>query len=354
MSIWLFIIIIGQVSALSYNLPKFCSNASWDLNAITFTNISTVTGAPLAIFINTNDTIYVVDRANNKIQIWFNNSIGRTQTIHGNFSASFSIFVTTNGDIYVDNGAFNHRVDKWTLNGNISVSVMYASTPCFGLFVDTNDTLYCSMYLLNQVVKRWLNDNSSTLTTIAGTGTAGNTSSMLHNPCGIYVNTNFDLYVADYFNNRIQLFQSGQLNGTTVAGAGSLNTTITLNGPGAIILDADNYLFIVDYLNSRIVGSGPNGFRCLAGCSGSSGSAPNQLSNPATLSFDSYGNMFVTDLGNSRIQKFILSTNPCDEITSTVTSTTTVNPTTTVTSTTTENPKGLLENIIFNITDKYF
>ncbi|CAF4148891.1 unnamed protein product, partial [Adineta steineri] len=325
MSIWLIIIVIGQVSALSYNLPKFCSNASWDLNAITFTNISTVIACPLAIFINTNDTIYVVDRANNEIQIWFNNSIGWTQTIHGNFSASFSIFVTTNGDIYVDNGAFNHRVDKWTSNGNISVPVMYASTPCYGLFVDTNDTLYCSMYFLNQVVKRWLNANSSILTTIAGTGTAGNTLSMLDGPCGIYVNTNFDLYVADYFNNRIQLFQSGQLNGITVVGTASLNTTIALNGPAAVTLDADNYLFIVDYSNSRIVGAGPNGFRCLVGCSGSSGSAPNELSNPASLSFDSYGNMFVTDLGNSRIQKFILSINSCDEITSTVNPTTTEN-----------------------------
>ncbi|CAF4054709.1 unnamed protein product [Adineta steineri] len=317
----------------SYNLPKFCSNVSWNLNAITFTNISTVGAYPTAIFINTNNTIYVANRANNKIQIWFNNSIAPTQTIYGGLSQPYSFFVTTNGDIYVDNGALNHRVDKWTSNGNASVPVMNVNTSCYGLFVDTTDTLYCSMYNFHQVVKRWLNDNSSTLTTAAGTGTAGNTSSMLHNPCGIYVNANFDLYVADYFNNRIQLFQSGQLNAITVAGTGSLNTTIALNEPTGIVLDADSYLFIADYLNNRIVGSDLNGFRCLVGCSGLSGSASNQLLCPASLGFDSYGNMFVSDLGNSRIQKFILSTNSCNEITSTVNPTTTENPKVQITST---------------------
>jgi hypothetical protein len=132
---------------------------------------------------------------------------------------------------------------------------------------------------------------------------------MLNTPYGIFVDTNFDLYVADYGNNRIQLFQSGQLSGITLAGATSLTTTITLNNPTGIVLDADKYLFIADNGNSRIIGSGPNGFRCLFGCFGSWGSASNQLYWPCSLSFDSYGNMFVTDLANSRLQKFILLNN---------------------------------------------
>ncbi|CAF4063852.1 unnamed protein product, partial [Adineta steineri] len=317
----------------SYNQPKFCQNASWNPNASTFANSITVGSNPWGIFVNTNNTIYVADRANNEIHIWFNNSIGPTQTIQSNSSQPNSVFVTHNGDIYIDNGAFNHRVDKWILNENTSVPVMDVSVSCFDLFVDTTDTLYCSLASLHQVVKRWLHDNSSILTITAGTGTLGNTSSMLNLPCGIYVNTNFDLYVADYYNDRIQLFQSGEIHGITVVGAESLNTTITLNGPTGIVLDADNYLYIVEFNNHRIVGSGPNGFRCLVGCSSSGGSASNQLLNPATLRFDSSGNMFVTDYGNSRIQKFILLTSSCDETTSTVNPTTTQNQKEHITST---------------------
>ncbi|CAF3732096.1 unnamed protein product, partial [Adineta steineri] len=316
-------ILLNNTHDPSYNQPKFCQNASWNPSAITFANSITVGSNPWGILVNTNNTIYVADRTNNEIHIWFNNTIGPTQTIQGNFSEPNSIFVTHNGDIYIDNGAFNHRVDKWILNGNTSVPVMYVNASCYGLVVDTTDTLYCSMFTLHQVVKKWLNDNSSILTITAGIGIAGNTSSMLDGPCGIYVDINLDLYVADYYNNRIQLFQFGQLNGIAVAGAGSLNPTITLNGPTGIILDADSYLFIVDSNNNRIVGSGPNGFRCLVGCSGLSGSASDQLSYPATLSFDSYGNMFVSDYGNNRIQKFILSADSCDETTSTVDPTTT-------------------------------
>ena len=93
---------------------------------------------------------------------------------------------------------------------------------------------------------------------------------MLYNPYGIFVDINFDLYVADCSNSRVQLFQLGQSNALTVAGSAAPGT-ITLNCPTAIVLDADKYLFIADYNNHRIVGSGPNGFQCVVGCSGGRG-----------------------------------------------------------------------------------
>jgi hypothetical protein len=145
--------------------------------------------------------------------------------------------------------------------------------------------------------------------TTFGTGICGNATNMLCNPVGIFVNTNFDLYVADSSNNRIQLFKSGESNATTIIINGT-SGPITLLNPRGVVLDADEYLFIVDTANDRIIGSDVNGFRCVAGCSGA-GSEANQLSLPQILSFDSYGNMFVSDSNNNRIQKFILSTNSC-------------------------------------------
>jgi hypothetical protein len=124
---------------------------------------------------------------------------------------------------------------------------------------------------------------------------------------------NFDLYVADCYNNRIQLFQSGEFNGKTVAGNKSSNPTISLSNPTGIVLDAYKYLFIVDSWNCRIVGSGPNGFRCLIGCDGW-GSQSNPLSYPWSLSFDRYGNMFVTDRNNNRIQKYLFNESSCSKL----------------------------------------
>jgi DNA-binding beta-propeller fold protein YncE len=167
------------------------------------------------------------------------------------------------------------------------------------------------LYSLHQVIKRSLNSSENNLTTVAGTGCPGFSVNMLYFPCGIFIDIKFNLYVADSSNNRIQLFQSGQLNGATVAGKEAPGT-IVLNSPTGVTLDAAGYLFVVDSSNHRIVGSGPNGFRCVAGCSGY-GSSSNQLYYPQSMAFDSYGNIFVTDCYNNRIEEFVLATNLCSK-----------------------------------------
>jgi hypothetical protein len=287
---------------ISYNQPKFNADATWSANAITFASSSTISSVPYGIFVNTNNNVFLTDYGNSRVLMWLNASSSPTKIISNGLSSPFSVFVTINGDIYVDNGNAYGRVDKWASNTNNSVPAMYVPQQCYGLFIDVSNILYCSLSNFHRIVTKSLNSTSNTTTIVAGIGCAGSTSYMLNSPYGIFVDINFDLYVADCGNNRIQLFGSGQSNGSTVAGTSS---TITLNCPTGIILDADKYLFIVDTNNHRIVASGPNGFRCLVGCAGG-GSASNQLLYPMSMAFDSYGNMFVTDRNNVRIQKFIL------------------------------------------------
>ena len=295
---------IGQ----SFNQPKFCPDATWNPNATTFANSSMTGSYPLVVFLDKNNTIYLTERYLNRTQIW---SYGNTVPIKtiGGLNAPIGLFVTKNGDIYIDNG-YNGRVEKWTLNATTGVTVMSVTASCHGLFVDINDTLYCSMANQNKVVKIFLNSNGIVPILAAGNGSTGSASNMLYNPSGLFVDLNFNLYVADCDNDRVQLFQSGQLNGTTIAGATAPNT-ITLYWPSGIMLDADGYLFIVENAGHRIVVSGSNGFRCLVGCSGVGGISADHLQNPFSFSFDTDGNMFVSDQGNSRLQKFSLATNSC-------------------------------------------
>ncbi|CAF1207935.1 unnamed protein product [Adineta steineri] len=341
---------------VSYNQPKFNANASWYTDGITFATDLTVGTSPYGIFIDTNDTIYVADQASGQIQIWFNNVSTPTRTLLQYMSHPYALFIKTNGDIYIDDGASNKQVNVWSTDANSSIPIMYVAGKCLGLFIDISDVLYCSMSDFHQVVTKSLNSNSNTTTIIAGTGCNGSTSSTLWFPYGIFVDTNFDLYVADSENNRVQLFRSEELNGRTVAGMTSLNLTITLNHPTGIILDIDKYLFIVDNGNHRIVGSGPYGFRCLVGCHGLAGSGSSQLNYPASLSFDSYGNIFVTDQNNSRIQKFILNNTEDEDTTQQSTSMSTLeedksssNPTVSnaMLSTTVTNQKAHSSSIFF-------
>ncbi len=162
----------------------------------------------------------------------------------------------------------------------------------------------------HKVVKRWLYDSFVRSTMVAGTGKQGSASDQLSYPYGIFVDLSFNLYVADCYNHRIQLFQSGELNGRTIAGENSPHPTIKLNYPTGIFLDGNNYLFILDTGNQRMVRSGSNGFRCLFGCYGI-GFQPTQLFYSSTFAFDSYGNIFVIDQINNRIQKHLFYKNSC-------------------------------------------
>jgi hypothetical protein len=294
----------------SYNQPKFCPSATWNPNAITIANNNTIGSFPYDIFVDINNTVYVTEQGNNRVQVWLEGNMTPTRTISGGLNSPLGTFVTLNGDIYIDNSMFNGRIDKWTLNATNSTTVMYVSGTCFGLFIDIEENLYCSMDPPNQVIKKSLHNNANTFFIVARTGTAGSASNMLNGARGIFVDSNLNLYVADCWNNRIQLFPAGQSNGTTIIINGS-NAALSLYIPTAVVLDFDGYLFIADYGNSRILGSGPTGFRCIVGCTASTGSAPNQLHYPASFSFDSSGNLFVIDCGNNRLQKFLLLSNSC-------------------------------------------
>lgn len=263
---------------------------------------------PYGIFVNTNNTVHVADGKDGRIWIWFNSSINLTKTISQGLNQTYSVFATAEGDIYADNGYPRQRVEKWTWNANNSVLAMNVSGSCNSLFVDTNNSLYCSLSSSHQVMKK--TGNESKVVAGSDSGCPGITSDMLYRPYGIFVHINFSLYVADCGNDRIQLFQPGQRNATTIVGNGAPDT-IDLDCPCAIVLDGNEYLYIVDQLNNRIIGSGPSGFGCVAGCSFRSGSAANQLSSPYSMAFDSYGNMFVADQDNYRIQKFTLELHSC-------------------------------------------
>ena len=288
----------------SYNQPRFCLNTTWNSIATTLTKQSFVGRFPYDLFVNSNNSIYVLNREAGKIHIWQNeNDLNPTKTISGSLSNPLSLFVTTNGDIYVDNG-FNRRVDKWIAENETWIPAMNVPSHCYGLFIDIDESLYCSIYNNHRIDKRWSND---TTTTVAGTGVNGSSPDLLTTPWGIFVDINLDLYVADYGNDRIQLFRLNQRNGITIAGEGSSKVTIELNLPSGIVLDGDQHLFIVDRFNSRIIGSDEYGFRCIFGCFGQRGSTNDKLFYPISMSFDSYGNIYVTDHDNHRVQKVVKS-----------------------------------------------
>jgi sugar lactone lactonase YvrE len=64
--------------------------------------------------------------------------------------------------------------------------------------------------------------------TVAGqaNSTPGSASNALNNPIGIIIDDNDNLYVADAYNHRIQLWSNGSSSGRTIAGNTSKNIGI--------------------------------------------------------------------------------------------------------------------------------
>ncbi len=311
-------------SAVSYNRLKFSPCVSWDQDAITYRGLSEHDGKLLDMFVDTNDTIYLVYRGSQQIIVWSERNNISLSISSTNLQGSFSLFVTISGDIYVNNDKSIYRVNKPTANKSTASNaiVMNVSSPCIDIFIDFTNTLYCSMNLRHKVVKLLLEyEFNIGEVPAAGNGTNESTSYSLNNPTGIFVDVKLNLYVADSGNNRIQLFRHGNTNGTTVAGNRALGKQ-GLDFPTGVVLDADGDLFIADRGNQRIIRSEKNGFRCVIGCLEDYGSNFHPYSHhnhrpdpplhrPQALWFDSYSDMFVLDHDNHRVQEFHLSTNSC-------------------------------------------
>ena len=287
-----------------------CSNAQWNPNALTFASQSVVGETPRAIFVSPENVIYFADYRNNRIILWpYGNS--STQVISsGNTSIFSPIFVTVDREVYLANGSDTGRLDRWTNNGTGGAFTVSCNGSVRGLFIDLNDNLYCSLFDQHRVTLVSCNKNNTVPITIAGTGVDGSSSSQLKLPWGIFVDTNFDLYVADHGNHRIQRFRPGQSNGITVAGLG-IPFNLTLNSPTDVILDENGYLYIADNENHRIVRVESADYRCIAGCNGGFGSGSSQLYKPYSLRFDNLGNIYVADEFNHRIQKFLFLVDSC-------------------------------------------
>ena len=234
------------------------------------------------------------------------------RTIFDGVLGPYSVFVTKDQNIYINNYGNGNAVGKWIPGAAIGTVIMNGTSACYSVFVDINSTLYCSLDTVHKVISMSLTVGIGSTIIVAGTGISGQTAAQLYSPNGIHIDIQFNLYVADSANHRIQFFKFHKPNGTTLAGNG-VSGSILLAYPSGVTVDADGYLFIVDLGNQRIIGSGPIGFRCIVGCSTQSGLSASQLNSPRSLAFDTDGNLFVADTLNSRIQKFLLVSNSCSK-----------------------------------------
>ncbi|HXD92306.1 MAG TPA: gliding motility-associated C-terminal domain-containing protein [Bacteroidia bacterium] len=249
---------------------------------------------PTQAFFDATGNMYIVDNGHNRIRLV--STTGIISTIAGNGQTGFG------GD-----------------GGPATAAKLHG--PQYVTF-DASGNLYIADVGNNRIRKI---NTTGIISTIAGTGTAGfsgdggqATAAKLNGPDGVTFDTNGNLYVADYSNNRIRMVNTaGIINtivGTRVAGFsgdGGQATVAQINGPNdGIVFDALGNFYIPDALNncvrkvntlgiiSTIAGTGTAGF------SGDGGSAlAAELNYPGGVALDSsLCNLYIADLYNNRIR----------------------------------------------------
>ena len=156
-------------------------------------------------------------------------------------------------------------------------------------------------------------DASGTITTIAGSGTAGfagdggpATAAQLNTPYDVAVDGSGNLYIADSQNHRIRKVDASGVI-TTVAGSGTQGfagdsgpaTAAQLSSPGDVAVDGSGNLYIADSQNHRIRKVDTSGtITTVAG-----GADPGQLYQPYGMAVDGSGNIYVAETGSNRIRK---------------------------------------------------
>ena len=145
------------------------------------------------------------------------------------------------------------------------------------------------------------------------TGTA--TSSPLHGPSGVAVDTSGNVYIADTVNSYVEkVTPAGILSivagtGSSGAPAAGTGTNSHLNRPRGVAVDTSGNVYIADTDNNRIEKVTQAGQLSIIAGTGTGGAPTagtamsSQLKTPYDVAVDTSGNLYIADTGNDVVEK---------------------------------------------------
>ncbi len=283
---------------------------------------------PFAVTVDNKNSIYVVDRGNNRIEKFYSDGSymlqwgekGNIGNIDGKFDDPVGIAVDNDGFVYVVD-TNNSRIQKFDQNGKYTGQWYLKSDGITGgsgtfntpksIVVDANNVIFVAI----DVPIRMQGLGSGRVVKFTTSGkiinwdeTKEGTEDFLQwkdeDPIILATNKLGDLFVAKTGWRGIEKFNS---SGELVSQWGSYNAAEwQFNYVNAVAVDNHSNTYTVIYVsdsgNNRIQKFDSNGHYILQW--GSAGQKDGQFIDPGNIAVDRNGNVYVADSGNRRIQKF--------------------------------------------------
>jgi hypothetical protein len=220
------------------------------------------------------------------------------------------VAVDASGKVFVaDTG--NHRIQIYNSGGTYLATLgdygsgNYEFDVPRGVALDSSDNIYVADSENHRV--QIYNSSRVYVGRIGVTGVPGDDNAHFDRPYGVAVNSNGDVYVADNENRRVQ----------KCTGSGSTWTCSTFAGvtdewgddfghfsrPRDVAVDAQNRVYVADVWNNRVQVFDNSG-AYLTTIGGEWGGDVGRFRNPHGVHIDADGNVYIADSDSHRIQKF--------------------------------------------------
>jgi sugar lactone lactonase YvrE len=315
----------GEAATLVIGQPDFSSNTG-NNGGLSASSLFEPTG----VAVDSSNNLYVSDYGNHRVLIYF--TPFTTTGVVGSGDSIADLVIGQGGD--------------FTANGCNLFGAPAASTLCNpdGLTIDPLGNLWVADSANNRVLEYYSplfnSEANFELGQVDFLHNAANQSgspgaSTLWNPTSVRADSNNNIYVADFNNNRVLEYNNplatnnqtanhvwGQLDSFTTGfgNTGGLNAN-SLFEPNDIALDGNNNLYIADYGNSRVLefteATNPPANTTANRVFGQAddftsnscnfgGIAPSAASacNPTGVAVDTMGNLYVADRSNNRVLQY--------------------------------------------------
>ncbi len=234
----------------------------------------------------------------------------------------YAVAVDPQGDVLIADDRYLRKVHGTTITTIGGTNIWKAddvgqpaTSTYFGLIGAIRTDPAGNIYVSTETSVRRIDAVTHIVSMVAGPGQVG------VYPASIVIDSNNNMYIADYANNRVLKVDGATHGITTVAGSGNLSsgyhdyqpaTSVWLGYPRGLALDpSETNLFITDFINVRRLDLATGIINTAAGRLnfGSFGNAGDggpawtaQLSYPWSIAFDKDGNLLIADITNLRVR----------------------------------------------------